>query len=90
MKLSEIDTQPATAVLNNITRSKTARIKEIVNGVVFGTWHSHPRNLILLSKCLYTAFPHAQSTAYVTRTSLPVASQERGLSLQAAGSLDMV
>ena len=55
MKSSEIDTQPATAVLNNITRSKTARIKEIVNGVVFGTWHRHLQNLILLSKCFFNA-----------------------------------
>ena len=45
-----------TAVLNNITRSKTARIKNFVNGVVFGTWHHHPRNLILLSKCLSMLF----------------------------------
>ena len=47
----------------------------------------HPQNLILLSKCLYPAFLHVQSTAYVTRTSLLVASQEWGLSLQAPQQL---
>ena len=60
-----------------VRATKPARIKLPINGVVFGTWHSHPRNLILLSKCTLSCVLHAQSTAFVRWISLPSLSHWR-------------